>query len=220
MKNKIFVLGAVLIAVIAFVVFKISAGNSSVVSPPATAPTTSIMSASFVRPHSPTFGNAKAKVTVVEWFDPECESCRIFHPVVKKIIAEYKDRVFFVLRYMPYHPNSLYAASALEEAREMGKFEKALDILFEKQPIWGDHHQPRPDLIPEYLSKLGIPKNTLEAETMIKRHGEKIQMDAYDGNALGVTGTPTFFVNGQMVQELDEKVIRLAIEKALVLSVE
>src|SRR5690606_25364571 len=108
----------------------------------------------FVRPHSPVYGNSIARVTVVEWFDPECEACRIVHPIFKNIIAQYKDRVRFVLRYMPYHRNSLYAASVLEEAREFKKFDQAMDILFAKQREWGDHHHPRPELIVDYVSQL------------------------------------------------------------------
>jgi hypothetical protein len=52
-------------------------------------------------------------------------------------VANYADRPLFVVRYMPSHKNSLYAAAVLEEARQQGKFNEALDILFEKQPEWG-----------------------------------------------------------------------------------
>jgi protein-disulfide isomerase len=156
-----------------------------------------------------------ARVMVVEWFDPECESCRAIHPIFEKIVSDYKDRVHFVLRYMPYHAGSMVAASALEEAREHGKFDEALNLLFEKQPEWGDHHQPRPELIPTYLVSLGIPKNKLEREYLLKKHSEKIRMDESDGKSVGVRGTPTFFVNGMMLQELGDRPLRAAIDSAL-----
>ncbi len=211
MKNKIFLLVAVAVALVAVVAF------SMLNKPTSSAPTPSaaLSAEQFARPHSPRFGNTLGRVTVVEWFDPECESCRVMHPIFKKIVADYKDRVHFVLRYMPYHPGSMYAASALEEAREHGKFEEALDILFEKQPEWGDHHQPRPELIPTYLVGLGIPKEKLERETVIAKHAEKIRMDEQDGEAVGVRGTPTFFVNGQMIPQLGDQPLRAAIESAL-----
>jgi protein-disulfide isomerase len=209
MKNKIFVAVGVLMAIGGFFLAKNLNKNVPVVTtPPASVDR-------FIRPHSPTFGNPLGRVAVVEWFDPECESCRLIHPIVTKIISEYKDRVQFVLRYMPYHGNSMFAAAALEEAKEFGRYDQALDLLFETQPQWGDHHQPRPELIPEILAKLGIPKEKLERDYLLGKHSEKIRMDEADGNAVGVQGTPTFFVNGRMLQELGEAPLRAAIEAAL-----
>jgi len=212
MKNKGFVLGAVVVAILAFFALKYFA------QPPAVAPVSNAPAAiqgNFVRAHSPSMGNSMARVTVVEWFDPECESCRVIHPIFEKIVNDYKDRVHFVLRYMPYHAGSMFAATALEEARELGKFEAALNLLFEKQPEWGDHHQPRSELIPTYLASLGIPKAKLDREYLLKKHGEKIRMDESDGQSVGVRGTPTFFVNGMMLQELGDRPLRSAIDAAL-----
>ena len=152
---------------------------------------------------------------VVEWFDPECEGCRAIHPVFSKIMADYSDRVHFVLRYMPFHSNSLYAASVLEEARELGKFKEALNLIFEKQPEWGSHRIPRPDLIPIYLATLGIPKEKLDRSYVIQKHGSKIKQDEDDGLKAGVTGTPTFFINGQQLSDLREESLRAAINRAL-----
>ena len=152
---------------------------------------------------------------VVEWFDPECESCRAIHPILKQIVSEYKDRVHFVFRYMPYHSNSTYAASVLEEAKEIGKFEEALDIIFDKQTECGSHQNPQPHLIPEYFVALGLSKDRLERNTILKKHEEKIRIDQADGQKAGVQVTPTFFVNGSKLNELGEQVLRAAIESAL-----
>ncbi|HEX4926045.1 MAG TPA: thioredoxin domain-containing protein [Bdellovibrionales bacterium] len=210
MKNKMFVVVAILLAAVGFAAVRYL--NKPAQLPP---PETAAGGAEFVRPHSPILGNTMARVTVVEWFDPECEGCRAVHPIFKQIKNEYGDRVRFVLRYMPYHQNSMYAASALEEAREQGKFEAALDALFERQPEWGDHHAPKPELIPEILAGVGVAKESLEHDALIKKHGDKIKQDEADGNALGVRGTPTFFVNGQMLQELGEQPLREMIEQAV-----
>lgn len=168
-----------------------------------------------IRPHSPTFGPALARVTVVQWFDPECESCRMVHPEFKKMMNDYRENVRFVLRYMPYHPGSMFAASALQEAHELGKFEAAVDILFEMQPEWGDHHEPKPHLIPKYLVSVGIPAEKLEQEYLFSKHKKSIELDQADGNQAGVRGTPTFFVNGRMVEELNIELIRQRIDEAL-----
>ena len=211
MKNKIFVLAVIVIAIAGFFLLKNKADNA----PVETSILPTIAPENFVRPHSPSFGNRLARATVIEWLDPECEACAAMHPIFKKIIRDYEDRVHFVIRYMPFHGNSLYAASALEEARELGKFDEALDTLFKNVGEWGDHHHPKPELIPELLTKLGIPKDKLERDYVIKKHSHKVDMDEADGKLVGVRGTPTFFVNGQMVRELGEEPLRAAIEEAI-----
>ena len=169
----------------------------------------------FVPGESPSYGNMMARVVVHEWLDPECEGCRAMHPIFKEVVAEYSNRVHFVVRYMPLHKNSLYASAALEEARELGKFNEALDILFEKQPEWGSHRNPKPELIPTYLEPLGIPRQKLERSYLIQKHGARIKRDEDDGVRAGVTGTPSFFVNGRKVQTLSEEALRRAIEAPL-----
>jgi protein-disulfide isomerase len=225
MKNKWFVFGVLGSAIALFAVFFLQnrVPSAPVAAPPQQIQTTGVenkadLASAFIRPHSPRFGNSMGRVTVVEWLDPECEACRAMHPVVKKIISDYSDRVLFVIRYMPYHQGSMFAASALEEARELGKFEEALSVLFEKQPEWGNHQQPRPDLIPQYLIKLGIPAERLDREKLIAKHGEKIRMDQEDGNKVGVQGTPSFFINEKPLKELGGDQLRAAIEQELAFS--
>jgi protein-disulfide isomerase len=169
----------------------------------------------FAPGESPSFGNMMARVIVHEWLDPECEGCRAMHPIFKQVVADYSGRVHFVVRYMPLHKNSLYASAVLEEARELGKFKEALDVLFEKQPEWGDHRNPRPDLIPTYLEPLGIPQDKLERSYVVQKHGAKIKRDEDAAVRAGVTGTPSFFVNGQKVVTLNEQALRREIDLAL-----
>lgn len=211
MKNKIFVLVLLVLGIGAFLLIKNRPSDTAAV--PTVMPASGMDK--FLKPHSPAVGNTMGRAMVVEWFDPACEACRAMHPIFKKIIAEYEDRVHFVMRYMPYHENSLYASAALAQAQQDGKFEAALDILFENQPQWADHVAPKPELIAEYLTKLGIPKDKLDQESAIRAHGEKVRMDQADGEAVGVRGTPSFFVNGHPVADLGEGPLRAAIEAAL-----
>lgn len=224
MNYKALVIGLFAVAIVGLIALSLYASSSSKNIPvqkesqspkatPAKAP--SADRSNLVRWHSPSFGNKSARVTVVEWFDPECEGCRAIHPAFEKIVSDYADRVHFVLRYMPFHKNSLYAASVLEEARELGKFKEALNLVFQTQPEWARHGAPRPDLIPAYLEKLGIPKEKLERTYVIQKHGAKIKLDEDDGLKAGVRATPTFFVNGELLSELGEEQLRAAINKAL-----
>lgn len=168
-----------------------------------------------IKPHNLIKGNPEAKVTIVEFLDPECEACRAMHPIVERLMSEYDGKLKLVIRYMPFHGNSRLAAVMLEEAREQGKFEEALNILFDKQPQWADHAQPRAELIPEFISQVGVDKSKLQADALLAKHGWKIDLDQADGVAAGVRFTPTFFVNGKMLNDIGYEPIKQAIESAL-----
>jgi protein-disulfide isomerase len=156
----------------------------------------------FVRPHSRSLGPKDAKVTVVEFLDPECESCRAMYPIVKQLLAQYGGQVRLVVRYMPFHGNSLFAASALEAAGEQGRYWEMLETLFENQPRWGSHHQPRPELIPELAEQIGLDMEAFKRSLGNEAHRRVVEIDQADGRSLGVTGTPSFFVNGKRLETL------------------
>lgn len=168
-----------------------------------------------VKPHSFIKGFASAKITLVEFFDPECESCRAMHWVTKRIEKEYGNQIRTVHRYLPLHSNSRLAAMALEEARAQGKYEEALDVLFEKQPIWGSHSAPRPELITDYLTEIGIDRSRLSQELLFQNHKWKIDLDERDAQRIGVQKTPTFFVNGRMLRGIGYELIKESIDFAL-----
>jgi len=169
----------------------------------------------FVRPHSRSMGPENAKVTVVEFLDPECESCRAIYPMVKHLLGQYAGRIRFVVRYMPLHPNSIYAAGALEAAGEQGRFWDMLEILFQNQPDWGNHHAPKPELIPGYAQQIGLDMQAFERSLSVGAHRALVEADHADGRSLGVTGTPTFFVNGRLLERLGHEQLKALIEEEL-----
>jgi protein-disulfide isomerase len=172
-------------------------------------------SSTMVRPHSPTLGPADAPVTVVEFLDPECETCRLMYPVVKFLMKEYEGKVRLVIRYMAFHGNSVHAVNALDAAAAQGKYWEMLESLFANQPAWGDHHHPKPELIPEYAKQLGLDMAKFNAAMTGSSGKQKVDIDQADGRALGVTGTPTFFVNGKMLDTLGYEPLKARIEQAL-----
>ncbi len=208
-SNKLFVTGIAAATLIAFGVLVFFNKPNTEVKAPATNALQLL-----IKPHSPVIGNPDAKVTIVEFLDPECEACRAMHSIIKKLLTEYEGQVKLVIRYMPLHGNSKFAAAALEEAREQGKFDEALDVLFDKQPEWGDHHQPRPEMIAPLLKEIGITGD-LDQATLIAKHGAKIDMDQADGMQLAVRLTPTFFVNGVQLPEIGYGPVKQAIDIAL-----
>ena len=211
-NNRAFLLVTAACVVMVFVILALWSRKNE----PAATPSAPVAdTAALVRDHSPTKGPKDAKVTIVEFLDPECEACRAMHPIVTSLLAEYEGKVRLVIRYMPFHGNSRMAASALEEARELGKFEQALNILFEKQPEWADHHQPKPELIPVFLKEVGVDESRLFPPSLLPKHQSKIDLDEADGKKLGVQATPTFFVNGKMLSELGHAPLKAAVEEAL-----
>ena len=176
-----------------------------------------------IRPDSPTLGPADAKITLVEFYDPECESCAAFAPTVKKIMKDYEGKIRLVARYMPLHPNSATAASFTEAAGEQGKYWQAQDFLFQKQPEWGTKHGGTPDpnapsinqLFDKYARELGLDLDKAAVAIKERRYDAKIERDRKDGQSLGVRRTPTFFVNGRELVRFGEADLRALIEEEL-----
>ena len=184
-------------------------------------PTT--VNSALVRDDSPTQGPADAPVTIVEFYDPECESCSAFNPSVKKILKDYNGQVRLVARYMPLHPNSLLAASFTEAAGEQGKYWQMQEILFQRQPEWGEKHgapttsQP-PDvsaLFEKYALELGLDVEKIKRAVKENRYAAKLARDKQDGQSLGVRRTPTFFVNGRQLARLSESDLKALINEEL-----
>lgn len=166
-----------------------------------------------VKNHSPSIGPVMARVVVVEYFDPECESCRAMHPMVKDILRDYEGRIRFVLRYMPYHFNSRLAAAALEGAGRQNRYWEMLDLLFEKQSEWGEKRSSQKDLILSYAKMLKLNSTMMLEALEDKKIQDQIAEDEADGKKAGVSGTPTFFVNGRRLDELGDKELRRLIDE-------
>lgn len=169
-----------------------------------------------VREDSPTLGPADAPVTLVEFLDPECESCRAFFPIVKEVLADYDGQVRLVVRYIPGHANSALAAVALEAAREQdeSKYWEMLELLFERQPEWGEQQEPQPQAFLDAASAVGLDVGPIQA-AMEAGDTSMVERDLADALAVDVSGTPTFFVNGTRVTDMSPEGLRAAIDSAL-----
>jgi protein-disulfide isomerase len=176
-----------------------------------------------VRPDSPTFGPANAPLAIVEFVDPECESCATFAPVLKKMVTQYEGRTKLVIRYMPLHPNSVRAANMLEAAAEQGKFWETMELLFQKQPEWGERHGPPtgepppnvPVLFEKYAKQLGLDVEKVKAAISENKYQTKIDRDRRDGQTLGVRQTPTIFVNGRKLLTFSEAGLKALVESEI-----
>lgn len=150
-----------------------------------------------VRPHSPVIGPADARVTLVEFFDPSCEACRAFHPILGQIISRHPDDLRLVLRYTPLHEGSDEAVRILEAARRQDRFEAVLDALFERQPEWAVHGAPDLARAWEIAGTAGLDLGRARRDAALPEVAAVLERDVADLQAVGIERTPTFFVNGK-----------------------
>ena len=142
------------------------------------------------------------KVTLVEFLDLECESCAAAYPFVEDLREKYAGRVTFVMRYFPLesHRNSREAAHAVEAAARQGRLEEMYRRMFETQQQWGESQESQAPLFRTFADELGLDLATYDADVAGEAVAARVQADVDDGLALGVTGTPTFFLNGEKVE--------------------
>ena len=149
------------------------------------------------REYSVSEGPADARVVLVEFFDPACETCRVFSSHVKTLLASNPEKVRLVLRYAPFHEGADTMVLILEAARKQGKFWETLDVMYETQPQWASHHHPQPDLIWQFLPKAGVDVERIRRDIQDPELMAILDQDIADARTLGVRRTPQFFVNGK-----------------------
>ncbi|WP_275546068.1 thioredoxin domain-containing protein [Pseudomonas sp. Marseille-Q0931] len=150
---------------------------------------------SLVRFHSPSFGPANAQVTVVEFFDPSCEACRAFYPIVKQMMEKHPDDIRLVLRYVLNHQGSEEASRIIEAARKQNLFVPVIEALLESQPKW--HDDPKILAAWAAAEQAGLDVAKAREQMMSADITAALEKDTADAARIGVRGTPTFFVNGR-----------------------
>ncbi|MCG3678534.1 DsbA family protein [Aliarcobacter butzleri] len=205
MQNKKLILGSLVVIIAIFVsltfLYK-SEKQTEIVS------SVSNINELLVRDYSMKHGENKKNIYVVEFLDPECESCALFSPVVRKLYKEYHEDIQIVIKYLANHKNSEFAIKLLEASREQNKYDEVLDVIFEKQPLWAQHNNEKPELLWELLTaipNLDIAK--LKNDMNNPKYDEIINTDTSDARKLGVRGTPTIFVNGVELKTLSAKAL-------------
>jgi protein-disulfide isomerase len=150
-----------------------------------------------LRAGAPIKGPNDAKVTIVEFFDPACGTCRDFYPLVKRLIDQYPGKVRLMVRYAPLHAGSDQVVKMLEAARYQGKFWQALELLLRSQDRWVVNHKSQPVRALTVLRFLDLDMEQFSADMNRPELVQTIQRDVQDGQTLNVRATPEFFVNGR-----------------------
>jgi len=142
----------------------------------------------------------KAKVIVYEYSDFECPACRAL-----------------VYRHFPLieiHPKAVYASQAAEAAGKQGKFWEMHDILFSRQDEWKNSQNPK-ELFIKYAQELNLDLEKFEEDYESQEIKNKILEERKEALSLGLTGTPSFFVNNRFVNLTSFDSLEKEIEKEI-----
>ena len=193
-KQKTWVIASLLVVVAAFATGNYFYKQNTAQTQAAVAQDQSAM---LMRAGAPVFGAPEAKVTIVEFFDPACESCRAFYTPVKQIVNTSFGRVNLVLRYAPLHKDSDQAVMMLEAARIQGKYWPAVEAALNSQDSWASHHAPEVSKLWPALQAAGVDIERARNDMHSEAVRAILQQDVAALSALKVQRTPTFYVNGK-----------------------
>jgi Na+/H+ antiporter NhaA len=142
-------------------------------------------------------GDDDAPVTLVEYGDFECPNCGQAEPVVRELLNDFGHDLRYVFRHLPLsdvHPHAQLAAEAAEAADDQGAFWEMHDLLFDRQDALEPMH------LIGYAQELGLDVQRFTEQLRRHEHAGRIASDVDDADLSGVSGTPTFFVNGMRHQ--------------------
>lgn len=151
----------------------------------------------------PMLGSEDAKVTIIEFSDFQCPYCKRFYDeTMQQLISEYVDtgKVRIAYRHMPLaiHPNAQDAGEASMCANDQDRFWDYHDKLFETFDQWTPLAVSElPDMFTTFASELGLNTQEFNSCLTSDKYDQYVKDDMVQGSEAGVTGTPTFFINGK-----------------------
>lgn len=156
-------------------------------------------------------------VTFTEFLDFECESCAAAYPVIEELRRKYQGRVTFNLRYFPLdaHANARNAAHAVEAAHQQGELEAMYKRMYETQTAWGEQRDSKADAFRGFAKDLGLNLKTYDIDVADPVTEARVQEDVDAGTTLGVTGTPTFFIDEQRIEPKSVEDLHRLLDEAI-----
>jgi protein-disulfide isomerase len=155
--------------------------------------------------------------TLVEFLDFECEACGAAYPVIEDLRQKYAGKINFVIRYFPLegHLNSRNAAHAVEAAARQGKVEEMYSRMFTTQAEWGDQQQDYSARFRGYADDLGLDMQQYDTDVASSAVSARVERDVQDGRSAGVSGTPSFFLDGEPLEITSVQSLHDAIDLAI-----
>lgn len=148
------------------------------------------------------YGQENGIVTVTEFADFQCAGCASFYPIVTQIKEQFKDQIRFELKHFPLvsiHPNAVAAHRAAQAAANQGKFWEMHNRLYEQQAAWENVTNPA-DIFRGYAEQLELNMEQYDQEVNSAEVLSIINADVSQGKDLGVSGTPSFFIDGVEIE--------------------
>ena len=167
------------------------------------------------REGAPVKGSKDAKVTIVEFFDPACGTCRQFYPLVNNIVQKYRGKVKLVKRYAPLHQGSPEVVKMIEAAHLQGKFWPVVERLYSNQHRWVEHHVANPQQAMLGIKPLLVDQEKFMRDWQSSEVAQIIAQDIHDGKILKVRATPQFFVNGKPLTEFGHQQLLDLVDEAI-----
>ncbi|MCC5927586.1 MAG: DsbA family protein [Bacteroidetes bacterium] len=161
---------------------------------------TGTLSANMEVPGEWGMGNPDAKLRIVEFGDYQCGACAFFHPIIKEVMEEYYDEVYFVWHHFPLvnsHQFAVMAASAAEAAGRQGKFWEMHDLIMSNQQLWARGMASSAFL--SYARQLGLDDEQFLRDVRDEEILERIERQYNLGISLNIRAVPSFFINGELV---------------------
>jgi protein-disulfide isomerase len=169
----------------------------------------------FIREHSQTLGSDDAKVYLIEFMDPACETCAAFSPFVEQIMDANPGRIKLVIRYAPFHEGADYFVKILEAAQKQGKYWETLDTMYKTQRFWTRHHKAIPEKIWPILTQVGVDVERIRKDMNDPAIVKLIDQDLADAKVLNVRKTPGYFVNGKPLQTFGSRQLLQLVQSEL-----
>ncbi|CAM3549828.1 DsbA family protein [Isoptericola cucumis] len=208
------VLVATVIAVIGLVVWLVSSSDS----PEPTRAASGADAPAVVNDETHIVNQAQdEKAVLVEFLDFECEACRAFYPAVEQLRATQGDELTLAIRYFPIpsHVNSTNAAVAVEAAARQGQLEAMYQRMYETQAEWGEQGDSQADVFRGFAEDMHLDLEQYDDDVADPEVAARVQRDFDDGRALGVQGTPTFFLDGQRLEVSSPDELVQVVQEAL-----
>jgi protein-disulfide isomerase len=146
-------------------------------------------------------GPADAPVTLTEFGDYQCPACRSYHPIIDELMRRYPTQLKLQFHHFPLvqiHANAMLAAQAAEAAGDQGKFWEMHDQLFLQQHVWASSTNARAFFV-SLAGQLGLNASQFSQSLDSTQTRDRILADVAKGRDANIPGTPTFFMNGQLV---------------------
>jgi protein-disulfide isomerase len=173
------------------------------------APSTTTTTTASVSNH--TKGNTTSKVNLVVYGDFQCPACERFFPLEKQIVDKYIDKISFTFRHYPLdgtHPNARAASRAAEAAGKQGKFFEMHDLLYQQQSSWVNMTDPT-SVLEQLAKSLGLNADQFKSDYASEAVNATINADKKEGDTKNISGTPSYFLNGEELNLEDIQTVDL-----------